>query len=386
MLDELFVKDEQKALSKIDSFDLCKDEHKIEFKKVKLQDINTDNYVEIGGNISSNALATGLPAAVVSGLNKNGLFTATVNPELLTLFTDGTCSTMIREGGKIVKHAGFQAVSATVFAPMVIMQVLSMITGQYYMNGITKQLKAIDEKINLLIKFHHVEKMAKIENAQRIINELINLEHPGIEHIMQLKNIEQEIGSIFTEYNKYLSDININKTTQTSKFSSGEEMKELLANIDKSEFDFYLQMSVTTNEILHLIKIVELALNIKMNKDGGGRGQQINELIKNIKKWNYADFDQFRILADDFYFSAIRKAHIIMENSAFHGDTVKKSIELLESKKDICGKNFENNYSVEIKKQLEQEMNSKYELLCNIDSSKTGENKIFIRKYNEDNL
>jgi hypothetical protein len=165
---ENFKLDPYKDISQID---VINGNDIIKFNKISINEIEKYNYQEISSDRIkgglSNIVSAGTQIAAVSILNPNGLFTATVSPQLLTKFVaDGTFSTMVREGGRIVKHAGFQSISTTVFAPIAIMQLLSMVTGQYYMNGITKQLKSIDKKINLLIKFHHTEKISKLMSVQ----------------------------------------------------------------------------------------------------------------------------------------------------------------------------------------------------------------------------
>jgi len=57
-----------------------------------------------------------------------------------------------------------------------------------------------------LIKFHHTEKIAKLENTQNLLRQLSDVRNPGIEHLTQLKTIEVEVGSIYQEYLYYLTD------------------------------------------------------------------------------------------------------------------------------------------------------------------------------------
>jgi hypothetical protein len=83
----------------------------ISFKKISINEIQKYNYHEItpdrikGG--LSNLFAAGTQIAAISALNPNGLFTATVSPQLLTLFADGTVSTMIHQGGHKLPMRGF---------------------------------------------------------------------------------------------------------------------------------------------------------------------------------------------------------------------------------------------------------------------------------------
>ena len=360
----------------------------ISFKKISIDEIQKYNYQEItsdrikGG--LSNVVSAGTQIAAVSALNPSGLFTATVSPQLLTLFADGTVSTMIHQGGHIVAHAGFQSISATVFAPIAIMQLMSMITGQYYMNGITKQLKNIDKRINLLIKFHHTEKIAKLENAQILLKQLCDVKYPGIEHLTQLKTVEIEVGSIYREYLQYLADSKEvkNKISETASIFSQKHLDNLFSLDDESNFSYYFYMVTTADEILHLIPIIEFMINVKMNIKDNSRNNQIEELYNRIANFSKNDFfanSTGKNLLEEYYDPFIAEAQKILNTTAFHQEDCERRKKIMDNRKENIKKEVLGTVeTLKIKTKLVEQMTQPVDILYSINAD--GNEMIYIKQ------
>jgi hypothetical protein len=372
----------------ISQIDVRKGTDVINFSKISINEIQQYNYKEItsdrikGG--LSNIVSTGTQIAALSALNPTGLFTATVLPQLLTLFADGTVSTMIHQGGHIAAHAGFQSISATVFAPIAIMQLLSMVTGQYYMNGITKQLKNIDKKINLLIKFHHTEKIAKLENAQVLIKQLCDVQYPGIEHLTQLKTVEIEVGSIYREYLQYLTDSKEakNKIIGTASIFSQKHLDNLFALDDESNFSYYFYMVTTSDEVLHLIPIIEFMINVKMNVKDNSRNNQIGELYNRIANISESDFfakSAGKNLLAEYYDPFIAETQKILNITAFHQEDCERRKKIMENRKESINKNIlENVETLNIKTKLVEQMTQPVDILYSINED--GKELVYIKQ------
>ncbi|GHU42622.1 hypothetical protein FACS1894190_12170 [Spirochaetia bacterium] len=372
----------------ITQIDAIKGKDVITFQKISIKDIEKYNYQEIApdkikGGLS-NIISGGTQIATISALNSNGLFSATVSPQLLTAFADGTFSTMIHQGGHIAAHAGFQSISATVFAPIAIMQLMSMVTGQYYMNGITKQLKSIDKKINQLIKFHHTEKIARLENAQEIIQQICNVQYPGIEHLTQLKTVEIEVGSIYREYSKYLEDsksANL-KIPETYKMSSQKHLDKLFLLDDESGFSFNFYMVTTSDELLHLIPVIEFMLNVKMSQMEINRSHQIEELYHKIVQLQEEDFFVYssgKQMLNNYYAPFIKEAKEILNNTAFHEEECKARLGIMKKrKKDLESDVIDKAETLNIKTKLVEQMNKPIEIVYSINDD--GKNLVYVKQ------
>src|SRR6185369_4233715 len=90
-------------------------------------DFNRDKYIQIpitspfsgtqmAKSAMGNVLGTIGQVGIQKILNPNGIFSATVNPGMLTKFANGSTSTMIHGTKGIVGHAGFTSANVSVFA------------------------------------------------------------------------------------------------------------------------------------------------------------------------------------------------------------------------------------------------------------------------------
>lgn len=282
------------------------DNDSIEFKRINDDNINLENYIQLSTEYSnlksfkdfklnehlaikdlfSRSLATTGQLSPILLSSQNGLFTATVNPGQLTKFSDVTFSTMLQnEKGEIIGHAGFKSVSKNVFAPIIIFQGLALITGQYYLHGISKQLESINSKLDKLLKIHKAEVIAKIQNAIKLIEKLIHLKSPNIEDMVLLKFVENEIRIIFESYVIHLESIeNIEKP---EKFFTSDKVSELKKKIQDSDFDFNFNVTIISEQILYLFKMLEFILNLRLCQNDPKRDKRIAELYNEIKEWDF---------------------------------------------------------------------------------------------------
>jgi hypothetical protein len=384
-------KENQTNLDNVTSFEVVKDDEKIVFNKINIDEIKSHNYKykEIKTDRTSTALSSGIAAGVqiaaISALNPNGLFSATVTPQLLNSFSNGTFGTMIHGSKGIISHAGFLPISATVFAPIAIMQLMSMITGQYYLNGITKQLNSINKKIDKLITFHNTEKGAKLEFAQSVLKSLYEINYPNIEYLTQLKSIEFEIGAIHTEYLNYLENIDTLSIVNTkANLFAVKDMQELCKREEDSGFSLNISMVVISDEILHLIQIIELILNIRINSNEGGRSKQINELYEKISNWQNNDFYSYQKAnqtVNNYFNLIIARAEKIKESAIFYKKDREIDIKKIEQKKsEIINNIIQEVWVYEIKNKLVEQMTTPIEILYSIDEKNKENNKFFIKQ------
>jgi hypothetical protein len=313
---------------------------------VDISSVEIDKYVQLptlgsirDGMVAKSALSSAIGGAAqlgsVAAANPNGIFTATVNPALLTKFGDGTFSTMIHGSQGIARNAGYQVASASVFAPLIVFQAMSMVTGQYYLQGITKQLESIDKKIERLIQFHHIERLAKIRHCVHLVQRLYRINHPNVEDMVSLRMMQNEIGIIHEEYVHHLSTLDLDDLKNSEKWFTSAKLEELLAKVNDASFDFNLNMAITTDEILHLMTIIEIMLNSRMSDHIENRAKRLGELLKEVSEWDSTEFYRARFgdtSVADFYSTAIEKAQEIYDKGNFGKEKVSSAISELKEK------------------------------------------------------
>ncbi|MCR5569669.1 MAG: hypothetical protein K6G31_10385 [Paludibacteraceae bacterium] len=267
-------------------------------------------------NLGSQVVATGTNAGILAN-SVQGLYRATVSPAQLMKYTNGTVSSIVKEGGKVTQHAGFiPASSASIFTPMFIFQVGSIITGQYYLNGINKQLKEISKKLDLIIQKIEDDKKGKILAAIEIRNIMAEQSAYTVDDMIRLRNAQDEILSIYNYYLLQLKHAKDNIHWEKDCWKTVKDVKETETNIRSSGFYEQLAMAsqaydlYTTFEIIYFKaclwmtqfdvsykdKVISLLNNFQNYNKGILRHEEIhNDFKRDLKKyldnrWNHADF------------------------------------------------------------------------------------------------
>lgn len=272
----------------------------LSFTRANLELNSTKQYKEVISNrstVASKTVQGALPflasAQTIAGISKQapfGLFTATVDPATLSKLTaDGSFSTMIREGGKIVKHAGFEKVSVSPANAFVLvgaaMQAMAIVSGQYYMHRINSQLTAIGELVN----FHHDEKIANLLTTKERLEKISNKSLNDISDLNEIRNLLDDTRNVFYEYKTRLQRehnelIILDYRMRITK----NNMKELTSKLDQMNFTY--QMCYESDKLSLQVELVEIAIQMKL----GYSVDQLKEKISHLKE-NYND---------SFYFQA----------------------------------------------------------------------------------
>lgn len=228
-----------------------------------------------------------LPATVVNIgtiLGTPTLFRAIVDPSTLMRFADGSFSATVRgAGGSFAASAGYKMVTpAEVFAPILVFQAASIITGQYYLHGITKQLSAIDEKIQVLINLHHNEKSSILQSHYEILMQMYDNQHYSPQDLNDLRAIYRDVNLIRHEYTNLLSSID------TSDYA--DEFLPILAKNKLAELDRrvinhrtanYADMILCAERIRFAAKLLEFKCNISLCKSDP---QRIYDVLRNTSE------------------------------------------------------------------------------------------------------
>lgn len=278
--------------------------------------------------LSACGISTGL--ATVAG---QGLFQATVNPATLIAYGNGTVGSMIVSNGQIVKHAGFVPVSsATIFAPIIVFQLTSMITGQYYLNGISKQLNNICKKLDYMQRFLEADDLGKIQSAYHALNELHQCDNAMPEDFTVL--IEQR-RSIETVYHKYLLLLQncgekhdqYLKLAMGNNFQTKNQINDIEQRINEARINENFEIACTCNFILKLCDLIELELQTKAT-DISARLGKIDHLKRKIACWKQVPEDMIDVMKeiDHFISSTINCLNAAKKESWLHENDVNLSI------------------------------------------------------------
>jgi len=212
------------------------------------------------------------------------LFTATGPLNKLMTYSDGTVSSITRNGSRFSFHAGFKEVDISkalevtqVLNPAAVigggMQAMAMISGQYYMDQISEQLAGIEQGINKLIGFHHDENVGKLRSIENRLREIVVKKHVDDTDIIALQAGIREADSVLNEYSLRLerlsqsgevAEIRIRKLL--SRISAARELQNLGTNIEDQELYLSFQMCLFASKLLTEGKKAEVATRMKMGE------------------------------------------------------------------------------------------------------------------------
>lgn len=289
-------------------------------------------------------IGTLMETGPVKAFNLNGLYTATVNPRELARFSNsGNLSTMIHGQNGIIGHAGFKTASLSVFGPIIIYQVLSILTAQHYLKDISKQFHSIDKKLEKLLKHSKVQEIARINNSVKQLKALFEIQYPNVEDMVILKLITNDLSILHEEFIYQLAERDFKEKFEITKWRTSKRLKELLFKIDDYEFDFNLKMAITTDELVHLTYFVELILNARMLDNIENRSNRINEIMDQIRNWHDQEFFKSRYADEviaEYYSIILEQAQVIYEQAYIHRKQAKNTINELTKKQEMLEENI----------------------------------------------
>ena len=255
---------------------------------IQYKEITLGNVSQIGG--------TGLKAAVTVGQQvfsvqqlaaqaPNGLFTSTTNASALTIFSDGTFSTMVQgDKGRVVAHYGFEQVKGlSMFNPAMIinisMQAMAFVSGQYYLKRINMVLGRLESKVDQLIQFEKAEKIADLQSAWETLS-LVSGRQIVDDHDLDLVlDAGRDAGKVYHQYKILLDQM----MTKLKHFAGKGGTAE--AKLDEFQGELpmlqeYLEICFIADQIRLKAKVAEIAVRGKLNC----RDPKIPELFAELKE------------------------------------------------------------------------------------------------------
>lgn len=331
------------VFKKIDSVELSK------MTEIFVTQEQSNNFLSLISQGISSAANVGMSYVAVANSVK-GLFRATVSPDLLMRYADGTVSSIVQSGGRVTSHAGFVSASVSnVFTPMIIFQIASFVTGQYYLHGINESLEKIHEKLDSIIQKIEADKRGKVYAAKEILYVLSKQSQYTVDDLVRLRNAQHDVLSTYYYY-KFQFERNLNEI----KFETEEEFEiinvnETILNIEKSEFLQQLEMASLAYDLYIKFEITYLKMLFHMSKYDISYVEKIrsemdlllyyknnNLMDKDIKgiltKFNTELDEYFKGRAEDaFFFKKIIKEKVKKEL-----DKIKERFQLFEVHTDNC--------------------------------------------------
>jgi len=293
----------------------------VEFTPVP-ENFNLDNFIPLDAPLLSQNIGSQLTAAGVLGnitRTGTGLYRSTVDPSQLMIYKDGTTSSIIRRGGRFVEHHGFQSASTmSIFAPILIFQVASILTGQYYLNGITDQLSNISAQLDRLINDINDRDVASLKTRWKLLLDLHKKKQASSEDFTSLSNIEKDLLDIRNTYEERLKRNTgttyrkeLDKEKSKSTFTSGK-INDLRSFNERTNLVFDIQILAYSEWLLQLRKVVYLELSTHCQpSEREERASGFCEVLASLQNWNVNELQEYFTKASESLNALSVSAHII---------------------------------------------------------------------------
>lgn len=340
--------------SLVDPIDINKTLFSFEVKDVVIvnkKKINADtkSFMQIlGGN---------MPNLIGNGLLANSyrfVFPSGVSGKVMQLASGQ--GTAIMQGGKIVKHGAY-ASSLMIAAPLVVINIGTMIIQQHYLAKINANLDQINLKVSQLLELEFIKKHAHIESIIFFLERAHN-DFPIIENnreyrsaiLSNLVRTNMEIFELIQFYKKSFKFIDKTKTAENelnfkyflalhTLFNQGKlielkyasEYNEILISNLKNSF---IELNKQSIDFLNQNK-TDLNRQIKVTDDSrksydwllGNKADKINT-IKNLSDTNTlvdniiinqeVESDKVVLLLERFRVNLVRKQEFLIENGELY--------------------------------------------------------------------
>jgi hypothetical protein len=312
----------------------------------KFQEI-TAHGTAIGASLAQAAmpaLAQAQTLAEIANAAPNGLFAATAPLTELMKYKDGTIGSIVVKGKKIAGKAGFKEIALSAANPAVAvgagMQAMAMISGQYYMDKISKQLDGIEHGIERLIEFHHDESIGKLLSIEHRMKEILRKKHVDETDIIALQSGIREADSVLMEYSTRLERLSkTGKLTEVhvralwSRFSASKELKSLSANTEH-ELYYSFQICLLANRLMLESKKAEFATRMKIG--------ETEKAIESFEAFNAMHQQSFIANAPEYLDSIFNpisdKAESLIKRQWIESKKAKGELESIGAKKeDLLG-------------------------------------------------
>lgn len=333
---------------------------------------NSKNYKVLsaspGMSLLSNGISTTLTGASLKALNPNGLFTASVAQSTLMQFGGGYGSAVLGPTGKIVQQAPFLAAEAAVFAPVLAMQVLAMITSQYYLHGINKQLDEIRKELSRLETQKYMQDAGQLDSIKDSMNEILENNFITESDLQLVRGYRKDANAIFKEYFQYLKTISEEDLHLSKHLTEKGFLKEINEQTGKTNVNYYCNIITSALKVVFMTYGVELYILAKLNKKNCYKDMK-NVLLK-IDSFGVNEKQKILDESNKFYnhCEGIIGEHRSKNPKTYEKEKVKELVDNFYKQKESCLSDIEGLSLSEEKKAINDIFEKKKQTLIFMDT------------------
>lgn len=211
------------------------------------------NPAELGGKkflplTNSSGVSQALEIGAIKAAARNGIYTASVSPAQLLQYSDGSLSSIIKEGGRFSRHAGFLRANGAVFTPVAAMQVLSFVTGQYFFVGLNRTLNEIRTSLTRLENLDRAADWGCLFSCVETLRRKREDPSPATGDLMEISRVGEKARAIANKYFLLLSHQEVPADIKLY-WTERKTFSEFLNSIPGEALDFWTTIAESANFI-----------------------------------------------------------------------------------------------------------------------------------------
>ena len=187
---------------------------------------------------------------------------------------------MVHGANGIQKHYGFEKIIPQVgFNPAMIVQlsiqVMSFVSGTYYLHAINDNMKAINDKLSDIKRIRTNEQIGQIESANRSLSRISSRKYIDNIDFVEIRNHKVTLEQIYLENKSSINEIINRDSLDPNKLNFKKKyIVEKFRDIHDK-----LALSVEANKSFLLAEIAEIGIRMKNNDSL----EMINEMIVQLE-------------------------------------------------------------------------------------------------------
>lgn len=231
----------------------------------------TEQDREFAANLLSQFVEQGIEKASFTGL-----LTCDVDISGLIPSADGCYRGLIKDPINGDISGAVQLSEVGIPTPLLVFQLASMITGQYYQEILTRHLESIDAKLDYIVDTLETNKESKIKTCYKTVKRLWKTDTYNDPDISSIERNRDEMYSGLEATRAMIRKIVPNAKRG---FSDKEEVKNWVAFLDSSRFFYHMELACHYERLYHACTL----LLIKAYQNDPKRAEGYCEDLKDLK-------------------------------------------------------------------------------------------------------
>jgi|GEM_PF-3578273 len=227
-----------------------------------------------------------------------GLYRATASASQLMKYADGTLSSMIKSGGQFAKHAGFTSAGLSAVAPVAIFQIAAAVTGQYYMNIITKQLKKLDESVQSILQKLEAMNRAELRAIQKNIESLAYQEQYTPDDLVVIRQYMNRALVLYYNYVDQISgktsDNEIKRIIVSDSSTWAKDIRLTRENLESKELQYLCDIAETAFKSFVILELVYFKMLCLSGQNDPSYLSKIDHIITSFRTNQFEDTEYIK--------------------------------------------------------------------------------------------